>query len=154
MNRHLPDEAATIACAEQFAAALPSELGGITVLLEGELGAGKSTFARGLIRALGHRGPVPSPTYTLVEPYQLPAGMVYHVDLYRVADEGELRFLGWNELDSGLRLVEWPDRAPQLAKAADLRLALGYDGAGRQLEVAGLSARGQKIIDKLAAAAG
>jgi tRNA threonylcarbamoyladenosine biosynthesis protein TsaE len=151
MNTHLPDEAATIACAEQFAKALPADLSGITVLLEGELGAGKSTFARGLIRALGHHGPVPSPTYTLVEPYQLQAGMVYHVDLYRVADEGELRFLGWNELDSGLRLVEWPDRAPQLAESADLRLRLDYEGAGRQLEMTSLSALGQEILAGFAA---
>ena len=102
---------------------------GMTILLEGDLGAGKSTFARGLIRALGHSGPVPSPTYTLVEPYALPAVTVYHVDLYRVSSEDELRFLGWNELDDGLRLVEWPDRAPQLAGTADIRLLLEYDGA-------------------------
>lgn len=138
-----------MACAEQFAAALPAKLAGITVLLEGELGAGKSTFARGLIRALGHAGPVPSPTYTLVEPYQLAAGTVYHVDLYRVADADELRFLGWNELDSGLRLVEWPDRAPELAEAADVRLRLGYDGGGRQCDIDALSATGDEILRKL-----
>lgn len=138
-----------MACAEQFAAALPAKLAGITVLLEGELGAGKSTFARGLIRALGHGGPVPSPTYTLVEPYQLAAGTVYHVDLYRVADADELRFLGWNELDSGLRLVEWPDRAPELAEAADVRLRLGYDGGGRQCDIDALSATGDEILREL-----
>ena len=149
MKMNLPDEAATIACAERFKDALPPEISGITVLLEGELGAGKSTFARGLIRALGHEGPVPSPTYTLVEPYQLAAGTVYHVDLYRVADEEELRFLGWNELDGGLRLVEWPDRAPQLAESADLRLSLSYDGAGRQLRLEPLSSGGEKIVAEM-----
>lgn len=149
MNIQLPDEAATIGLAERFKDALPPSLNGITVLLEGELGAGKSTFARGLIRALGHEGPVPSPTYTLVEPYQLAAGTIYHVDLYRVADEEELRFLGWNELDSGLRLVEWPDRAPQLAESADLRLQLSYAGTGRQLEVVPLSRNGAQIAAKM-----
>lgn len=149
MKIQLPDEAATISCAGVFKDALPSTLSGITVLLEGELGAGKSTFARGLIRALGHEGPVPSPTYTLVEPYQLPAGTIYHVDLYRVADQDELRFLGWNELDSGLRLVEWPDRAPQLAESADLRFLLSYDGAGRALEIEPLSLIGKQIAARM-----
>jgi tRNA threonylcarbamoyladenosine biosynthesis protein TsaE len=146
MSLFLEDEAATTALAEQFRAALPESLSGLTILLEGELGAGKSTFARGLIRAMGHQGPVPSPTYTLVEPYDLPSGIIYHVDLYRVSSVEELRFLGWNELDDGLRLVEWPDRAPELAKAADVRLTLSYDRAGRSVQIDGLSARGQELI--------
>ena len=104
MRRQLP------LSAESVLKALPDELGGWTLLLSGELGAGKSTFARALIRAAGHDGPVPSPTYTLVEPYNLSAGRFYHVDLYRVSDEEELRYLGWNELDDGFRLVEWPDQ--------------------------------------------
>lgn len=150
MKIFLEDEAATIAIAERFSAALPTPPDGLTVLLEGELGAGKSTFARGLIRALGHSGPVPSPTYTLVEPYELPSTTVYHVDLYRVAAEEELRYLGWNELDDGLRLVEWPDRAPQLAGTADLRLRLSYDGAGRSVEFDALNDTGRKILTNLA----
>ena len=150
MTVYLEDEAATTAFAEQFAAALPVPAAGFTVLLEGELGAGKSTFARGLIRALGHSGPVPSPTYTLVEPYALSDVTIYHVDLYRVASEEELRFLGWNELDDGLRLVEWPDRAPELAANADIRLVLQYDGTGRRAELAALSENGQKLASKMA----
>jgi tRNA threonylcarbamoyladenosine biosynthesis protein TsaE len=149
MSIYLEDEAATIAFAERFAAALPTPAAGMTILLEGDLGAGKSTFARGLIRALGHSGPVPSPTYTLVEPYALPAVTIYHVDLYRVASEDELRFLGWNELDDGLRLVEWPDRAPQLVGTADIRLFLEYDGAGRRAKVDELSEQGRKVVSKL-----
>ena len=146
MRVFLEDEAATTALAERFRAALPTSLSGLTVLLEGELGAGKSTFARGLIRSMDHEGPVPSPTYTLVEPYHLPSGIVYHVDLYRVSSEEELRFLGWNELDDGLRLVEWPDRAPQLAASADVRLTLSYDGNGRKVQIDALSERGSKLI--------
>ncbi len=146
MKLFLEDEAATTALAERFRATLPDSPAGVTVLLEGELGAGKSTFARGLIRAMQHEGPVPSPTYTLVEPYYLPAGIVYHIDLYRIASEEELRFLGWNELDDGLRLVEWPDRAPELASSADVRLTLSYDGAGRSAHFDGLSARGRAMI--------
>lgn len=149
MRLFLEDEAATTALAERFRAALPDSLAGLTVLLVGELGAGKSTFARGLIRAMDHSGPVPSPTYTLVEPYHLPAGVVYHVDLYRIAAEEELRFLGWNELDDGLRLVEWPDRAPELANSADIRVTLKYDGSGRSVQIDGLSAQGLQLIDDI-----
>jgi tRNA threonylcarbamoyladenosine biosynthesis protein TsaE len=146
MKLFLEDEAATTALAERFRAALPESPSGLTLLLVGELGAGKSTFARGLIRAMGHTGPVPSPTYTLVEPYHLQAGTVYHVDLYRIASEEELRFLGWNELDDGLRLVEWPDRAPELAKAADIRITLSYDKDGRSVQIDALSAQGHELI--------
>jgi tRNA threonylcarbamoyladenosine biosynthesis protein TsaE len=146
MKMFLEDEAATTALAERFRTALPDSLPGLTVLLEGELGAGKSTFARGLIRALGQKGPVPSPTYTLVEPYVLPSGTIYHVDLYRVSSVEELRFLGWNELDDGLRLVEWPDRAPELANSADIRLTLSYEGSGRNVQIDALSERGNELI--------
>ena len=143
MKLQLPDEPATIALAERLAAALPEDLSGWTILLEGELGAGKSTFARALIRALGHEGAVPSPTYTLVEPYQLPGKSIYHVDLYRVSSEEELRYLGWNELDDGCRLVEWPDRAPGLLSDADLCIQLADAGSGRVAELLGRSKKGQ-----------
>jgi len=149
MSLFLPDEAATQAFAARLHAALPADIGGWTVLLDGELGVGKSTLARALIRAFGHAGAVPSPTYTLVEPYKLDCGNIYHVDLYRVAAEEELRFLGWNELDDGLRLVEWPDRAPELAASADLRISLGYVQAGRSLDLLGLSERGRTLAGKL-----
>ncbi len=149
MSRLLRDEAGTVAYAEAFYRALPDDLGGWTLLLSGELGAGKSTFARALIRAAGHDGPVPSPTYTLVEPYNLSSGRFYHVDLYRVSDEEELRYLGWNELDDGFRLVEWPDRAPGLASAADLRLDLAYDGNGRSATLRGISERGRAVAARL-----
>lgn len=129
--------------------ALPVDLAGWTLLLTGELGAGKSTFARAFIRAAGHDGPVPSPTYTLVEPYTVARGNIYHVDLYRVSDEEELRYLGWNELDNGCRIVEWPDRAPGLAEQADVSLTLRYEGEGRSVEAIGLSERGKALVDRL-----
>lgn len=149
MRRFLPDEAATIEFGRELLTALPDNLAGWTVLLSGELGAGKSTFARALIRAAGHDGAIPSPTYTLVEPYNLERGNIYHVDLYRVSDEEELRYLGWNELDDGCRLVEWPDRAPGLTAQADLALTLHYDGDGRVARLVGLSDRGQEIVLRL-----
>lgn len=145
----LPDESATIELAAALANALPADRRGWLLLLEGELGAGKSTLARGLIVALGHRGAVPSPTYTLIEPYDLPGGTIYHIDLYRVADPEELHFLGIDELEQGLRLVEWPDRAPALAESADLRISLAYDGDGRRANIDGLSPRGAGLVETL-----
>ena len=147
----LPDESATIGLARRLARALPAERQGWLLLLEGELGAGKSTLARGLLRALGHDGAVPSPTYTLVEPYDLPGGAIYHVDLYRVADPEELQFLGFDELEQGLRLVEWPERAPALSRSADVCIRLEYDGDGRRATVSGLSSRGADLVSALEA---
>ena len=138
----LPDAAATERLGRALAAALPESAAGWTLLLEGELGAGKSTLARALIRAMGHEGPVPSPTYTLVEPYELARQPVYHIDLYRVGSEDELRYLGWSEFDAGLRLVEWPDRAPGLKATADAEIRLDYSGDGRRAKLTALSERG------------
>src|SRR5690606_2567743 len=92
-----------------LAAALPHRA---VVHLRGDLGAGKTTLARGLLRALGVQGPVRSPTYTLVERYATSAGTVLHLDLYRIADPGELEFLGLDadEDDARLWLLEWPER--------------------------------------------
>lgn len=135
--------------ASELLAAMPADFTGWTLLLSGELGAGKSTFARAFIEGAGHNGAVPSPTYTLVEPYDLPRGLIYHVDLYRVSDEGELRYLGFGEMDDGCRLIEWPERAPQLMATADLQLTLCYDGDGRQAEITAISERGAALIQKI-----
>ena len=149
MKLDLPDATATKALADQMLGALPEDTAGWTLLLEGELGAGKSTFARALIKAMGHAGAVPSPTYTLVEPYQVSGRTIYHVDLYRIAGEEELRYLGWSELEDGFRLVEWPDRAPGMTEAADLRILLRYAQPGRVAEIAGLSPRGEEVVARL-----
>ena len=153
MKQDLPEPRFTEVFAEQLGAVLPADTAGWTLLLEGELGAGKSTFARALIHSFGHDGAVPSPTYTLVEPYNLSGRVIYHVDLYRVVEEEELRYLGWTDLEDGFRLVEWPDRAPGLAANADLRLSLAYAGDGRSATLEGLSERGQQIVARLEAAA-
>lgn len=145
----LPDEAATIELGQLVARELPADASGWLILLAGELGAGKSTFARALIRALGHDGAVPSPTYTLVEPYELAQGAVYHVDLYRIGSAEELEFLGWDDLASGLRLVEWPERVPGLFDEADLVLRLAYDGAGRRAAFSAATDRGAAWLAKL-----
>jgi tRNA threonylcarbamoyladenosine biosynthesis protein TsaE len=153
MSVLLRDEGATEALATELAAALPASTAGLTLLLRGDLGTGKSTFARALIRALGHSGAVPSPTYTLVEPYDLPGGMVYHIDLYRVSVEEELRYLGWTELDEGFRIVEWPDRAPGITATADVVVELEYEEPGRRADIVGLSEAGRGIVNRMLAAA-
>lgn len=147
----LPEPAATDRLGGALAALLPADAFGWTLLLDGELGAGKSTLARALIRALGHSGPVPSPTYTLVEPYEVAGQTIYHIDLYRVGSEDELRYLGWDELDRGLRLVEWPGRAPGIKAAADLEIRLEYAGDGRRASLTALSSRARDWLRSAAA---
>jgi tRNA threonylcarbamoyladenosine biosynthesis protein TsaE len=142
----LPNPAATELFAQQLAAALPGDATGWMILLQGELGAGKSSVARAMLHALGHTGTVPSPTYTLVEPYKLAHYSVYHIDLYRIASGDELEFLGWSDLHDGLMLVEWPERVAGLEKDADVRVALSYAGDGRVVELSALSDRGQAIL--------
>jgi tRNA threonylcarbamoyladenosine biosynthesis protein TsaE len=145
----LPDSEATESCAAALAAALPTAAGGWTILLKGELGAGKSTFARAMLHTLGHEGAVPSPTYTLVEPYTLPNFSVYHIDLYRIESADELEFLGWSDLQDGLQLIEWPERAPQLEATADIQVELSYEGEGRAAMLVGLSERGAAVLASL-----
>ena len=97
----------------------------------------------------GNRAKRFGPTYTLVEPYALLRGNIYHVDLYRVSEEEELRYLGWNELDNGCRMVEWPDRAPGLAAQADFSIEFSYAGDGRDVEVTPLTDRADAILAPL-----
>jgi tRNA threonylcarbamoyladenosine biosynthesis protein TsaE len=142
----LEDEPATNRLATALAHALPDKPAGLVFLLQGELGAGKSTLARGMLRALGHDGTVPSPTYTLVEPYTFAEFTIYHIDLYRIASVDELEFLGWDEFADGLSLIEWPERVPGLSEQADLLIQLRYAGNGRLAELSALSGRGTAIL--------
>ncbi len=142
----LPDAAATERLGQQLAAHLPAAGVACVILLQGELGAGKSTLARSLIQSLGHEGAVPSPTYTLLEPYNISGHRVYHADLYRIGDPEELEYLGWSDLHDALLLVEWPERAPDLIQAADLEIKLGFDGEGRRAQIKSLSPRGEAIL--------
>lgn len=147
----MADAAATAEFAKQVAAALPADLGGWSILLQGELGAGKSTFARALLRNFGFDGAVPSPTYTLVEPYEVGERVVYHIDLYRIAAAEELDFLGWSDMQDGLKLIEWPERVPSLMQGADAILKLAYDGTGRTAEFILKSDRAQQCLNSAVA---
>ena len=143
----LADEAATEKLGRDLTAVLPDDASGWMILLQGELGAGKSTLARSMIHSLGHEGKVPSPTYTLVEPYRLNDVTVYHVDLYRISEASELEFLGWSDLRDGLLLIEWPERVEGLDSQADLLIDLSYQGEGRNAQISGISERGREMLE-------
>jgi tRNA threonylcarbamoyladenosine biosynthesis protein TsaE len=131
------------------AAAVPDA---VLVTLNGDLGAGKTTFVSGLLEALGHRGPVRSPTYTLVEPYELAGRDVHHCDLYRLRHPDELEDLGLRDLRNpgAVLLVEWPERAEGRLGRADVEVALAYDGdSARRIEFRAGTPAGQEILARL-----
>lgn len=145
----LPDETATARLGAALAATRPPAA---VVYLEGDLGAGKSTLARALLRALGVTGTIRSPTYTLVERHPLPAGgEAWHLDLYRIADPGELDYLGLDADEAVLWLVEWPQRGGAGLPAPDLLVLLEPDGGGRRASLRSGSPEGGAWLERLAA---
>ncbi|HWN05762.1 MAG TPA: tRNA (adenosine(37)-N6)-threonylcarbamoyltransferase complex ATPase subunit type 1 TsaE [Steroidobacteraceae bacterium] len=137
MDLILPDEAATQRAGASLARTLPDiTRHNLLVGLSGELGSGKTTLARALLRALGVTGAVRSPTFTLVEPYETRRGVVHHLDLYRLEPgPAGLEGLGFRDLrgTSGLVLVEWPERAGEGLGPQDLRVGLELAGQGRRI---------------------
>jgi len=144
----LPDEGATLALG---AALAPCVEPGLTVYLRGELGAGKTTLVRGLLRALGHQGPVKSPTYALVELYEVSRLHLHHFDFYRFHDPREWIDAGFRESFNGrnVSLIEWPERAGGMLPPADLEIALELHGTGRSVALTSNSLRGQKCLAQL-----
>ena len=128
----LHGETATVEFGQRLADALKLRLAAQpshTVHLHGELGAGKTTLVRGVLRAFGHSGAVKSPTYTLLEPYNCGGQQIYHFDLYRVNDPEELAFVGFDEIidGEGLKVIEWPERADSWLPAPDTTVRLRVD---------------------------
>jgi tRNA threonylcarbamoyladenosine biosynthesis protein TsaE len=141
----LPDEEATLALGAALAHALEP---GLVIYLTGELGAGKTTLARGMLRALGHQGAVKSPTYTLVEVYEVSRLHLHHFDFYRFQDPREWIDAGFRESFNGrtVSLIEWPEKAAGQLPPADLEIALGLLATGRSVELTSRSPAGQKCL--------
>ena len=156
----LPDPAATDALGAALARTQPAAA---VVHLRGDLGAGKSSLARAWLRALGVQGTIRSPTYTLVERYPLAArpdagqggaspAEALHLDLYRIGDPGELEFLGLDDVDRALWLVEWPERGAQALPSVDLDIGLAWDGEGRAARLQARTQAGEDWLQRLAEA--
>ena len=150
MELNLTDEAATTCAGSALARGLPGlESRSLLFTLSGELGSGKTTLARALLRALGVAGTIRSPTFTLVEPYETVRGCVYHLDLYRLAPgAAALEGLGYRDLrgQPGLLLVEWPERAGPALGTPDLTALLDHQGTGRRVSLAAHGESGRKWL--------
>jgi tRNA threonylcarbamoyladenosine biosynthesis protein TsaE len=149
----LPDEAATQRAGEALAPAIGP---GMVIFVEGDLGAGKTTLVRALIRALGHAGAVKSPTYSLVEVYVISSLYLYHFDFYRFESPEEFLDAGFDEYftDTSVCLVEWPERAQGCVPPPDLRLRLHHADFGRLLEAVADTPKGAKCLSTLQSALG
>ena len=149
MTLRLPGADATDGLGRALARTRPQTA---VVLLHGDLGAGKSSLARAMLRALGVRGPIRSPTYTLVERYPLAGGgEAWHMDLYRIGDPGELEFLGLDGGEAVLWLVEWPQRGAGALPPADLEVWLDHAGSGRSARLEARSGEGEAWLQRLEA---
>ena len=146
VERVLHSESELEAIATQLARHAVAEL---IIYLQGPLGAGKTTFARGFLRGLGYKGVVKSPTYTLVEPYSFESGlMCYHFDLYRLADPEELEFTGARDYfnASSICLIEWPEKAAGYLAKSDLDCHLQHHPQGRKMTLTACSAKGDQLM--------
>ncbi|MCX4220869.1 MULTISPECIES: tRNA (adenosine(37)-N6)-threonylcarbamoyltransferase complex ATPase subunit type 1 TsaE [Pseudomonas] len=122
------------------------------IFLEGNLGMGKTTLSRGIIRGLGHIGAVKSPTFTLVEPYEIGDIRAFHFDLYRLVDPEELEFLGIRDYfeDDALCLIEWPDKGAGFLPKPDLTITISPQDSGRSLTILSQGSRGEAWCAALA----
>ncbi len=146
----LKDEKATLAIGKKIAQVLLEEVlpGKALVFLNGSLGAGKTTLVRGILLGLGHQGNTKSPTYTLVEPYQLSNQKIYHFDLYRLIDAEELEYMGFRDYldETAICLIEWPDKGQDFMPAPDLSIDLNYQDMARQVQLEYSQTRVGKIL--------
>lgn len=148
MTYFIPDALAMEHVGGQFATYCPCQS---ILYLSGELGVGKTTFVRGFLNALGYRGIVKSPTYTLLEPYPLDTCTIYHIDLYRVVNPDELEYLGLRDYltTNTIGLIEWPQQGGDLTPVADLEIYLHYHQQGRCMTLHPCNERAQRMLDQV-----
>jgi tRNA threonylcarbamoyladenosine biosynthesis protein TsaE len=152
MLTRLRNERETVAFGRRLGACLGQ---GGRIYIQGDLGAGKTTLCRGILRQFGYEGAVKSPTFTIVEPYELADLSVYHFDLYRLADPNELEYLGIDDYFAvgNLCLVEWPERGADALPECDLNVTLRVVGKTRSVELRAGTQLGERIISLLEATA-
>lgn len=143
----VPSEESMLALGQQLAAACGDTA---IIFLYGQLGAGKTTLTRGFMRGVGYEGHVKSPTYTLVEPYQLTKGMIYHFDFYRVKDAMELEYLGLEDyfVPQAICLVEWPEYGENRLQEPDLACYIEPAAHGRDVKIVPHTKRGETILNR------
>lgn len=148
LQQFMRDESEMLAFGEKLASCITQ---GGWIYLEGNLGVGKTTLTRGLLRGLGYKGAVKSPTFSIVEPYEIDHQRVYHFDLYRLGDPDELEYLGIRDYFSEdvISIVEWPDKGMGVLPASDLLIEIEYQNSGRKLTVSACTDRGQAIVEQL-----
>ncbi|AXS82639.1 MULTISPECIES: tRNA (adenosine(37)-N6)-threonylcarbamoyltransferase complex ATPase subunit type 1 TsaE [Marinobacter] len=147
----LESEAETEQLGRELARRVAESGRGLVICLEGDLGMGKTTISRGVMRGLGHTGAVKSPTYTLVEPYEDLEPPAYHFDLYRLGDAEELEYMGIRDYFAGdnLCLIEWPERGKGILPDPDLEIHLDRQGEGRSVVIRARSERGASVLNEL-----
>ncbi len=154
---HLTSEAVTVSFGDKLAKAVKllahdsHNQKSLVAYLNGDLGAGKTTLTRGFIRGMGHKGNVKSPTYTLVEPYELGLWQVFHFDLYRLADPEELEYMGIRDYFSDFCccFIEWPEKGVGLLAKADLTINMAYQGEHRVIRMVSSSCHGERLLTTL-----
>ena len=144
----LADTDATVMLGQHLARVIQLRDRGVVAYLNGDLGAGKTTLTRGFVQGMGHKGNVKSPTYTLVEPYELTPWQVYHFDLYRLADPEELEYMGIRDYfsEKSCAFIEWPEKGEGILQKADIVINLAYSGEHRVVDFSAENSEGEAVL--------